>query len=52
MDSDYKFSVVIPFYNSARWLNQTIQSVITQDIGLRNVQLILVDDGFPFAVEI
>lgn len=45
MDNKYLFSVVIPIYNSELWIENTIESVIRQSIGLKNIQLILVDDG-------
>lgn len=41
----YKFSVVMAVYNVAPYLREAIRSVIAQDIGFRNIQLILVDDG-------
>ena len=43
---DFKFSIITAIYNSERYLEETIESVISQDIGFEdNVQLILVDDG-------
>lgn len=39
------FSVVIPVYNVEEYLEETINSVINQTIGLKNIQLILVNDG-------
>ena len=43
---DFKFSIVVAIYNSAKYLDDTITSVINQDIGFKeNVQLILVNDG-------
>lgn len=42
----FKFSVVIPVYNAEKFLRETIESVIKQDIGFEeNIQLILVNDG-------
>lgn len=44
--SDPKFSIIIPCYNAAQYLGETIDSVIRQSIGFeQHVQLILVDDG-------
>lgn len=44
--SSYLFSIIIAFYNTEKYLKETIESVINQDIGFAdNVQLILVDDG-------
>ena len=43
---DYKFSVVIAIYNTEKYLNEAIDSVINQTIGFEdNIELILVDDG-------
>ena len=44
----YKFSVVIPIYNVEKYLSETIESVVKQDIGFKeNIQIILVNDGSP-----
>ncbi len=43
----YKISVVMAVYNVEPFLREAIDSVIAQDIGLENIQLILVDDGSP-----
>lgn len=46
MKHTYKFSIVCAVYNTAKYLDEMIESVLTQDIGFEeNVQLILVDDG-------
>ena len=45
MSSAYPFSVVIPAYNVEPFITAAIESVIAQDIGFSNIQLILVDDG-------
>ncbi len=43
---DFKFSIITAIFNSERYLEESIESVINQDIGFEdNVQLILVDDG-------
>ena len=42
----YKFSVIIPVYNTEQYIAETIESVINQDIGFKkNIQIILVNDG-------
>ena len=42
----YKFSIVMACYNSERYLDEAIQSLVDQTIGfIDNVQLILCDDG-------
>jgi CDP-glycerol glycerophosphotransferase (TagB/SpsB family) len=44
--ADLKFSVVMALYNSQNYLDDAIQSVVSQDIGFKdNVELIIVDDG-------
>lgn len=49
---DYKFSVIMPLYNVAEYLADTIDSVICQTIGFEeNIQIILVNDGSPDDVE-
>ena len=41
----YKFSIVMAVYNVGKYLTETLESIISQDIGFcDNVQLILVDD--------
>ena len=42
----FKFSIVSAVYNCEEFLDETIKSIILQDIGFKeNVQLIIVDDG-------
>ena len=42
----YIFSVVIPVYNAEKYLSETVDSVIAQDIGFeKHIQIILVNDG-------
>ncbi len=46
MDKNFKFSIITALYNTEKYLAESIESVIKQDIGFKNnVQLILVDDG-------
>lgn len=41
----YKFSIVMAVYNVGKYISETLDSIIAQDIGFSdNVQLILVDD--------
>ncbi|MEK4201547.1 glycosyltransferase family 2 protein [Cytobacillus sp. FSL K6-0265] len=40
-----KFSVIIPIYNSGKYLSTTIESVINQDYPLNNIRIILINDG-------
>jgi len=41
----YLFSVIISIYNSGRYLEETIDSIINQTIGFEKIQIILVNDG-------
>ena len=41
----YQVSVVMAVYNVEPFLQEAIESVIAQDIGFENIQLILVNDG-------
>ena len=46
MKNKYIFSVIMPIYNTAKYLNESIDSIINQTIGFsENIQLILVNDG-------
>ena len=38
-------SVIMPIYNTGRYLDESIISIINQTIGFKNIQLILVNDG-------
>ena len=40
-------SVIIPLYNHEQYIKQTIESVVKQSYGLKNIQLIVVDDCSP-----
>jgi len=45
-DFEYAFSIIIPLFNSERYLEQCIISIINQTINFKeNVELILIDDG-------
>lgn len=46
-DYKYKISVIVPVYNVEKYLEETIESVIAQTLGFKNIQLILVNDGSP-----
>lgn len=39
-----KISTIIPVYNSEKYLNKCIDSIIAQTIGFNNIELIIVDD--------
>lgn len=45
-EKEFTFSVIIPIYNAEKYLEETINSVISQTIGFENnIELILVNDG-------
>ncbi len=46
-DYKYKFSIVSAVYNVEDFVAETIDSLLNQDIGFKNIQLILVEDGSP-----
>jgi len=41
----YKFSVIMPVYNTEQYLEEAIESVVKQTIGFENIQLILVNNA-------
>ena len=41
----YIFSVVMAIYNTGRYLNESISSILNQTFGYQNIQIILVNDG-------
>ena len=41
----YLISTIIPFYNSEKYLNESIQSVLNQSIGFDSIELLLINDG-------
>lgn len=41
----FKFSIIIAVYNVSPFLKEAVESIIHQNIGFENVQVILVDDG-------
>ena len=41
----YIFSVIISIYNTGRYLDESIGSLLNQTIGFKNIQIILVNDG-------
>ena len=42
-----KISVILPVYNVEEYLDEAIQSIISQTIGLEYIEVIFVDDGSP-----
>ena len=41
----YLFSVIIPIYNTKRYLDDSIGSLLNQTIGFKKIQVILINDG-------
>ncbi len=42
---DFKMSVIIPVYNTQDYVHETLNSIINQSMGLKDIQIILVNDG-------
>ena len=40
-------SIIVPMYNSEKWLPKCVESLIHQDIPAKEYEIILVDDGSP-----
>lgn len=40
--ADYKFSIIVPNYNNAKWINKTIESVLDQTY--QNWEMYIIDD--------
>lgn len=43
MKETYKFSIIVPIYNSSKYLHECLQSIISQSF--KNYEIILIDDG-------
>lgn len=43
--SEFEISVIIPVYNAESYLEETLQSVVKQSLGIEKIQIVLVDDG-------
>jgi glycosyltransferase involved in cell wall biosynthesis len=41
---NYKISIIVPIYNVEDYLSDTLDSIISQSIGIENLEVILVDD--------
>lgn len=42
---EYKFSVIIPVYNTEEYIQETLNSIINQTLGFKDIQVILINDG-------
>lgn len=45
IEYSFKISIVMAVYNVEQYIEESLQSIIKQDIGFENIQLILVNDG-------
>ena len=45
LPNEFLFSVIISIYNTGRYLNQSIESILNQTINPEKIQIILVNDG-------
>lgn len=41
----FAFSIIMSVYNVEPWIREAVDSLIAQDFGFENIQLIMVDDG-------
>ena len=41
----YKISIIVPVYNNEEHIDQCLNSIVNQDIGIDNLQVILINDG-------
>ena len=44
-EREFFFSVILSVYNVAPYIRETMDSLISQDYGFENIQIIMVDDG-------
>ncbi|MDL2246077.1 glycosyltransferase [Methanobrevibacter sp. OttesenSCG-928-K11] len=40
----YKISVIIPVYNSEKYIKQCLDSVVNQTLGIKNIEVIIIND--------
>lgn len=43
--SDFKISIIMPVYNSEKFLKESLDSIVNQSIGIQNLEVIIVDDA-------
>lgn len=41
----FEFSIIMSVYNVEPWIREAVDSLIAQDFGFENIQLVMVDDG-------
>ena len=41
----YSFSIIIPTYNSEKWISKCLDSILNQNYDLSKVQVLVIDDG-------
>lgn len=42
---EYKISVIVPIYNVAKYIGESLDSILNQTIGHENLQVIMINDG-------
>jgi len=42
---DYKISVIVPIHNVAKYIGESLDSILNQTIGYENLQVIMINDG-------
>ena len=40
-----KISIIVPCYNTERYIEECLESIVNQTIGIENIQLIIIDDA-------
>ena len=43
MDKKYKISVIVPVYNAEKYIEQCLNSILTQS--LQGIEIVIVNDG-------
>jgi glycosyltransferase involved in cell wall biosynthesis len=41
----FSYSVVIPYFNNADYIEETLQSIIANEFDITKIQVLLIDDG-------
>jgi glycosyltransferase involved in cell wall biosynthesis len=48
----YKYTVIVPFYETVDYIGESIQSILNQrDFDISQIQILVIDDGSKFQLE-